>query len=168
MGMIDKQWANGFRNEQKRLGSTWGNFAGGSEAFNSLIQQLGGIDPKMRELIMGQASGQIRGGEQALNESFAGSGSPIGAKLAGITALRSNINKGTQENLLNADMNAKQNAIAGLLQGGSLNSDIGLKNKQLAMQQQAYDDANSFDFGNFLGNLLGAGGNIFSSYLLKK
>jgi len=168
MGMIDKQWANGFRNEQKRLGSTWGSFAGGDQAFKFIMDRLNGLSPEQRAMIEGQASGQIRGGEQAINEAFAGSGSPIGAKLAGITALRSNIGKNTQNALLQGDENAKMNAFNSLLQGAGLNHNIMNDNRNFNLQKQAYDDANSFDFGNFLGNLLGAGGNIFSSYLLKK
>jgi len=150
--------------DNEKRNSTWSNFAGGSNIFDSLMKQYqSGIDPKLRDQIMGQSSGMIRGGEQAISESFAGSGSPIGAKLAGITALRSNINKGTQENLLNADMNAKQNALAGLFQGTNLNTDIGFKREGLNMQKKAYDDANSFDFGSFMGDLLKTGGTIGAS-----
>jgi hypothetical protein len=147
---------------------TFGNFAGGDQAFKFIMDRLqNGVDPKIRAMIEGQAGGQLRGGEQSINEAFAGSGSPIGAKLGALTSLRSNVGKNTQNTLLQADDNAKTGALQSLFGGAGLNADIGLKNRMQNFAEQQYRDSQGFDFGNFLGNLLNAGGNVFSSYILK-
>jgi len=152
------------RNQQNQQNSTWSNFTGGGDAFKYILDQLkNGIDPKQRAMIEGQGAGQIAGGTQAINEASAGSGGSVGNKLAGLTALRSNVGKNTQNTLLQGDMNAKNNAFSGLLQGGGLNADIGQKNRALNMQQKAYDDANDFSFGDLLGGAFGAAGQIGSA-----
>lgn len=155
--MIDKNWASGFRQNQQRLDGTWGNFAGGEELMKLLKARLGGIDPRQRAMIEGQASGQIAGGTQAINENFAGSGGSIGSKLGALTALRSNVGKNTQNALLQGDMNAQDSGIQGLFQGGGMNADIGQKNRALNMQQQQIDDQPGF-FENLLSGLAGGAG----------
>ena len=72
--MIDKPWANQFRQNQMKQNNTWGNFTGGSDAYQFALDRLkNGIDPKQRAMIEGQSGGQIAGGKQGINESFAGS-----------------------------------------------------------------------------------------------
>ena len=150
-----------WRQELQKQNSTFGNFAGGGDAFSFIMDRLkNGLDPKQRAMIEGQAGGQIAGGTQAINESFAGSGLSQGAKLGAQTALRSNVGKNTQQTLLQGDENAKTGALQGLFSGAGLNADIGFKNREQNLAEKAYRDANDFDPGKMFGQLLQTAGGL--------
>lgn len=161
-----KDMQNKWIADERKRNSTFGNFAGGEDAFNFIMQRIkNGIDPKQRAMIEGQASGQIAGGTQALNEAFAGSGLSQGSKLAAQTALRSNVGKNTQQTLLQGDENAKMGGLNALFQGAGLNHNIMNDNRNFNLQQKAYQDSQDFDWGDLFGGLLGTGGSIFGKFL---
>lgn len=131
-------------------------------------QSLNGLTPEERANLEKRAGGELRSGTQGLNEQFAGMGNvPIGAKAGAYTNLRSGIN----ENLLNA-INSGNLASKGYgLQGISNLLGLGMSESgnrnQFNMSKYQIDKENEFSFGDFLGGVLGAGGQIGSALIRK-
>ena len=133
-----------------------------------LAMAKNGLDPKVKAMIEGQAGGQIRGGEQAINESFAGSGGSMGSKLAGLTALRSNVGKNTQQSLLEGDMNARQMGAGNVFNTLGIGQSGANSLNQYNMGKYQIDKENEFSWGDALGGLLGAGGSVASAGISRK
>lgn len=130
-----------------------------------LSQAKTGLDPKMRDLLTNQAGGQIRGGEQSINENTVGM--PIGAKLAALTSLRSNVNKGLQGSLVEGDLNARQQGAGNIFNTLGLGMQGSNMANQYAMNKYQIDKQNEFSWGDALGSLLGAGGQLGSAAIGK-
>lgn len=160
------QTVKGFGGSSFQMGGTQGIFDKGLyDQFTNMAKN--GLDPKVKAMLEGQAGGQIAGGNQSINESFAGSGLSQGAKLGAQTALRSNVGKNLNNSLLEGDMNARQQG------AGNIFSTLGL-GMQGANSQNDYnlnkyniDKQNEFSFGDAIGGLLGVGGQLGSSYIGK-
>ena len=133
-----------------------------------LAMAKNGLDPKMKAMLEGQAGGQIRGGEQSINESFAGSGLPVGAQLGAKTALRGNVTKNLQNSLLEGDANARQQGTANIMGTLGLGQQGAGMLNQYNMGKYQIDKENEFSWGDALGGLLGAGGSIGSAGISRK
>jgi hypothetical protein len=113
----------------------------------------------------GQIAGNLRSGQQQLNEQLAGSGASIGAGIKGQSMLNQNANQSLNDltsNLANMNFQAKQTGfgdysnLIGLAQGNSN------AQNQFNFQKYQTDQANSFDFGKVLGDVLQTGGKVAS------
>ena len=133
-----------------------------------LAMAKNGLDPKVKAMIEGQAGGQIAGGTQAINESFAGSGLSQGSKLAGMTALRSNVGKNTQNALLEGDMNARQTGAGNVFNTLGIGQSGSNAMNQYNMGKYQIDKENEFSWGDAIGGLLGAGGSVAGAGISRK
>lgn len=119
----------------------------------------------------GGIAGQLRSGEQGLREAFAGSGGPAGSYLAGLTSMSSNANKSLSDfnsNLAEQDFGARQQGFRNVLDLINLAQGEAGQQNQYNMNKYQLDEANRFKWGDFLGNLFGAGGSIYGGYLAGK
>lgn len=132
----------------------------------NMLQQ--GLDPKQRAMIEGQAAGSLRSGEQNLREQFASMGNaPIGAQVGAQTNLRSSIGKNLADTLLQGDLSAKQQGFNNWTGLGQMAMGISGMQNQYGMDAYKINKENEFSWGNFLGSLLGAGGNVLGGWLSK-
>lgn len=116
----------------------------------------------------GGIAGQLRSGEQNLREANAGSGGPAGSYLAGLTSMNANANKSLSDfntNLAGQDFNARQTGFRSIMDLINLSQGEAGQKNQYNMNKYQIDEANTFKWGDFLGNLFGAGGSVLGGYL---
>jgi hypothetical protein len=139
------------------------------DLYKQFLQQAKtGLTPEQKAMIEGKSAGSQRSGEQALREQFASMGNtPVGAQVGAQTNLRSGLNKNLLSALLEGDTNAKQQGVGNIMSTLGLGMRGSGQQNQYNMGKYQIDKENEFSWGDALGGLLGAGGQIGSSLISK-
>lgn len=150
------------QSQQPKYKTPFGVLGGGDDIWAIIQNRIkNGLSPEELQMIQGQAGGQLRGGEQAINESYAGSGLPTQAKLGAQVALRSNIGRNTQNAITQGNLDAKSGGLASFfnLEGLRQNAENSIFDQNYKRDQMRMaKEANSFGWGDILSGLFGLGG----------
>jgi len=143
-----------------------GDLPGGQRSFDFATQLMAnGLPPELKQAMtnqfQGNLGGQLRSGEQALQENFASQGGgPTGALLGGLVSQQANANNASKDyyaNLLNQDFGARQQGFNNLTNIQSLLASLTGQKNDYNMNKYQIDKQNEFSWGQFLGDALGFG-----------
>ena len=140
--------------------------AGGNQSLNFALDLMkNGLPPELKEAMTEQfqnnLGGQIRSGEQSLQENFASQGNaPSGALLGGLVSQQSNANNASRNyyaDLLSQDFNARQTGFQNATDIQRLLAGVSGQMNQYNLGRYQIDQENDFNWGDFLGDALGFG-----------
>lgn len=142
---------------------------GGDDVFQQILNEMKTGTPRdlrgrLEKQGRGAISGGLKSGEEQLRRTFAQNGDvPIGAKTDALSGLNQNANKSLNDLYLglgDMDYKAMQNAYAKFADLQRLALGKASTTNDARLKAYEIDSANDFSWGDALGGLFGAAGNV--------
>jgi hypothetical protein len=142
---------------------------GGREAFDYAMNMMKkGLPEEMKReyerKFTGDISGQVRGADQMLKEKFSSMGNvPVGAMNDAFTKVRSGANEATANfrgDMVEKDFGAKQAGFGNFTSLQGIAQALANAKNQYKLGKHQIDEEGKFSFGNMLGSVVGAAGNV--------
>jgi hypothetical protein len=149
-----------------------GGVRGAEGIFNTIMQRVNsGLPQQLKDIYEKRGKGSIAGlqrdTERDIRQRYAGTGAPIGAvndAYAKSQEASSNALSNLFDTIAMRDEEARQTGIGNFFNLTGLGQQGAAQQNQYNLQKYQIDESNKFKFGDLLGSLVSAGGNVAGMY----
>ena len=140
---------------------------GGSELQGNIREMMKGLPPALRSYYEKSLGARLKSSKESLNEVLASQGASLSSYMSAESDLTGQYNTATA-GIAEADLGARQTGVNQYLSAlGLLGQETGNLN-QYNMSKYQTDQANSFSWGDFVGDLVGGGATVASGGIARK